>query len=77
MKPSELNKAHNELFCSRILEKKDTLFAKHSNKLTQQDKNKVWEDIRVELINAGAVAYAGKSAKELSTKFSGLDIYVP
>jgi hypothetical protein len=54
------------------LEKKDILFGKHSNKITQVDKNKIWEEIRVELINAGAVAYAGKSAKELSGKFSGL-----
>lgn len=69
---SQRKRNNNETFCQRILENKDVLFGKHSTKITQEDKLKIWEKIRKELANAGAVEFAGKSAKELAAKFSDM-----
>jgi hypothetical protein len=69
MKPKD----KNILFVQLILENKEMLFGKHSNKITQDGKNQIWDSIRLQMVNAGVVeGFAGKSAKELAAKFSDL-----
>lgn len=72
MNKSQRKKNNNEFFCQKIFENKDILFGKHSTKITQEEKAKIWDKIRVQLANAGAVELADKSAKDLATKFSDM-----
>ena len=47
-------------------------YFKFYNNCFKDDKNKIWDAIGSELTTAGAVAFAGKNAKDLAAKFSDM-----
>jgi len=61
-----------ERFAQLVLENKEQLFSSFSTKVTSESKKKCWEEIRNNLVAAGALQYADKNADDMRALYSDM-----
>lgn len=72
MSRGKLGDEAREQFSQLVLQHKDELFGSFTTKITAETKKKCWEQIRNELVSAGAVQYADKSAEQMRALYTDM-----